>query len=333
MPKASPASGRIVLTDSGGSTQQAAAKAYYKPFEEQTGVTVAFSARPNVAMGQLKAMVMANNVEWDLTSLTDFLIERAAKDGLLDEIDFSRMDKSLLDQMLPGTVTPYSAGGVMFGTVMGYDTRKFSKDAAPQSWADFWDVKRFPGRRSMIGFSYGPMEQALLADGVSPDKLYPIDIRRALAKLDEIREHITVWTSASAQQHQLAVNQEVDLIHGFASRIQAGINDGAPFAIQWRQGSLSSERWVIPKGAKNRDLVLKFIEFALDPKRQSIVSMITGNGATNSRAIDHMPPERARILPTHPDNLAVMYRTNAAWLAENQPELLAKWTEWRARRS
>src|SRR5581483_2007722 len=180
------AGGRIVLTDPGGSTQAAYVPAFYKPFEEATGITVAYAARPNLAMGQLKSMVLANNAEWDLTYLTDYLVELAVKDGLLEQLDYSKMDKKLLAEMLPGTVTPYMAGGAMFGTVQGYSTKKWPAGEGPQNWADFWDVKRFPGRRSMIGFAYGPMEQALLADGVPRDKLYPLDVKRALAKLDEI---------------------------------------------------------------------------------------------------------------------------------------------------
>ena len=330
MPSVAPAAGRIVLTDPGGSTQAAYITAYYKPFEQETGNSVAYAARPNLAMGQLKSMVLANNVEWDLTYLADYLVELAVKDGLLDQIDYSKMDAKLLAEMLPGTAGPYVVGGAMYGTVQGYSTKIWAVGQGPQTWADFWDVKRFPGRRSMIGFAYGPMEQALLADGVPRDKLFPLDVPRALAKLDEIRPHVTVWTSSSAQQHQLLVNQEVDLIQGFANRIQAAIDDGAQAAVQWQDGSINHEGWVIPKGAKNRELALKFIEFSLDAKRQA--ASVTGSGPTNSRATEFLPPAKAKTLPTFPENFAKLYRPDAKWLAENQTELQAKWTEWKAKR-
>lgn len=325
------AAGRIVLTDPGGSTQDAYIKAFYKPFEAQTGNTVAYAARPNLAMGQLKSMVMANNVEWDLTYLTDYLVELAVKDGLLDEIDYSKMDKKLVGELLPGTAGKYVTSGSMFGTVQCYSTKKWPVGEGPRNWADFWDVKRFAGRRSMIGFAYGPMEQALLADGVPRDKLYPLDVKRALAKLDEIRPHVTVWTSSSAQQHQLLVNDEVDLLEGFANRIAAAVDDGAKVEIQWQDGSVNHEGWVIPKGAKNKELALKFIEFSMDAKRQA--ESTTGAGPTNSHATDYLSPAKAKSLPTYPANFAKMYRANAKWLAENQPELQARWTEWKAKRT
>lgn len=326
------ANGRIVVTDPGGSSQLGLAKGFYKPFEEATGTTVAFAARPNQAMGQLKSMVLANNVEWNVTYLSDYLANLAIAEGLLDPIDTSGMDPKLLEEQLPGTVTPYLVGGSMYGTVMGYSTKIWpNADEGPQNWADFWDVKRFPGRRAMIGGGYGPIEQALLADGVPRDSLYPLDLDRAFAKLDEIRPHVTVWTTASAQQHQLLVNDEVDLIHGFANRISAAMDDGAAAAIQWRDGSVTHEGWVIPKNAGNRELVLKFIEFTLDAKRQAEAT--TGSGPTNRNATSFLPEDRAKLLPTHPDNFALSFPTNAKWLAENQTELQARWTKWRTQRS
>ena len=330
LPRAVRAAERIVLTDPGGSTQLAYVKAFYKPFEQDTGIQVVYAARPNLAMGQLKSMVLANNVEWDVTYLSDYLVEVAVQQDLLDPIDYTKIDPALVAELLPGTASPYMIGGAIFGTVYAYDTKKWPTGQGPQNWSDFWDVRRFPGRRSMVGFGYGPIEQALLADGVPKDKLYPLDLRRAFAKLDEIRPHITVWSTSSAQQHQLLVNQEVDLLQGYANRIQAALADGASYAVQWQDGSYNQEGWVIPKGAKNRAQVLRFIAFVLDANRQA--AAFTGSGPTNRLAPALMRPDDARTVPTYPENLAKLYRANAKWLAENQEELQDRWTEWRARR-
>jgi len=329
--KRASAATQIVITDPGGSSEVDFAKAYYEPFEKETGIKVAYAARPNLALGQLKAMVLAGRVDWNLTYLSDYLIEVAVAGNLLDKIDYSGFDKALLGQMLPGTITPYSAGGLMFATVMAHSNKTFAPGKGPKNWADFWDVKNFPGRRSMMGFGNGPMEQALLADGVPKDQLYPIDIPRALTKLDQIRSHIDVWTSSSAQQVQLMVNQEVDIIQGFANRLQSAINDGAPYTIVWQDGSYQGEQWVLPRGAGERPSALKFIEFALRPEPQAKAAGGDGTGPTNSHAIDFVPPELRPRLPTYPDNVSKMYRVDAKWLAENNDTLSARWTEWKAK--
>jgi spermidine/putrescine-binding protein len=59
-----------------------------------TGTKIVYSARPNLSMGQLKAMVQAGHVEWDVTVLSDYSINTAAKQGLIEKIHYSALDKN-----------------------------------------------------------------------------------------------------------------------------------------------------------------------------------------------------------------------------------------------
>ena len=64
---------------------------------------------------------------------------------------------------------------LVWAQVLAYRTDAF-KGAVPKGWADFWDTKKFPGDRAMVGTSAGgwpEMEFALMAAGVPADKLYP----------------------------------------------------------------------------------------------------------------------------------------------------------------
>ncbi|WP_213684411.1 hypothetical protein [Roseicyclus sp.] len=61
---------------------------------------------------------------------------------------------------------------------IGFRTDLWSR--TPTSWADFWDVETFLGPRSLGTSVMGVLEAALMADGVAPEDLYPIDEERAL---------------------------------------------------------------------------------------------------------------------------------------------------------
>ncbi len=322
------AAGQIVVTDPGGEWQQAAAAAYYKTFEKETGTKVLYSARPSLALGRLKAMVEARNVEWDVTILADYLMVRAGKDGLLEPLDYKVIDTA--DVIKPG-VLPFGLGNDVYATVMAYSTKKWPAGQGPKTWADFWDVKRFPGRRAMSGIGYGPLEFALLADGVSLDKLYPLDVTRALKKMDEIKPHIKVWWTAGAQQAQLMNADEVDLIQGWNGRFQSAMDTGAPFAIEWNQGVYQMEGWVVPKGAPNRDAAMKFLNFTLRPELQAEFAKLLPYGPVNQKALGQVPPARARQLPTFEANLTKMVAADAQWVAEHADALQAKWTEWKVK--
>lgn len=321
----------LVVTDAGGSSEDAAARSYYDPFEKETGININYSARPNMALGQLKAMVMAEHVAWDVTILTDYFALMAAANGLLERIDYSQMDGRPMSKMLPGALSPFMVGTDVFATVFSYSTEKWPAGKGPKTWGDFWDVDRFPGRRSMSGTGYGPLEFALLADGVPQDRIYPLDVSRALRKMDEIRPYVTVWTTTAAQQHQLVVDREVDLIQGFANRLQSAIDSAAPFFIEWNQGNYNLEGWVIPKGARHLKTALRFIEFTLRPDLQAINSMQAAHGPANLDAFSRIPKSRAQILPTYPENLKKMFPVDASWVAEHVDELLTRWADWIAK--
>uniref|UniRef100_UPI0013CF8107 extracellular solute-binding protein n=1 Tax=Klebsiella pneumoniae TaxID=573 RepID=UPI0013CF8107 len=66
--------------------------------------------------------------------------------------------------------------------------------------ADFFDLKKYPGRRMMRKDSQAMLELCLLADGVPIDKLYPLDTRRAFAKLATIKKEVLYWNSGAESQ-------------------------------------------------------------------------------------------------------------------------------------
>ena len=46
-------------------------------------------------------------------------------------------------------VTDFGVAGMSLGTCLVYRTDKFP-NVGPESWADFWDVRKFPGTRSLF---------------------------------------------------------------------------------------------------------------------------------------------------------------------------------------
>jgi len=58
---------------------------------------------------------------------------------------------------------------------------------------------------------FDTIEEALLADGVAKDKLYPLDIDRAFRSLDKIKKDVAVWWTGGAQTSQMLKTGEVDM--------------------------------------------------------------------------------------------------------------------------
>lgn len=319
------AGGQIVVSDPGGPYTSAYRKAFYDPFEKATGIKVVNVAREAQPVAQFTAMVQTKNYLWDATILTlsqDIPILDAK--GLLEPIGLKPSD---FPGMMPDSVKPNWLGVDVYATVLAYRKDKFGNNG-PQSWADFWDLKKFPGRRSLRRNPIDTLEEALMADGVPINKLYPLDLDRAFRSLDRIKKDIAVWWSGGAQAAQLMQSGEVDMISTWNGRAQSPIDNGAPVTIVWNQGLYSIEGWGIPKGTPRAALAKQFVKFCADPKQQSEITETLAYGPSNLKAYQYIPATRASILPTAPQNINKMQLPSPEWWDQNRAKVTERFNAW-----
>lgn len=327
----------LVVQVGGGVWGDATMQAYVTPFEKETGIKVV-PVRDWLSLAKLKLMVENRKVELDVGNMPWSNYLAAVKVGYLEKIDYGIFNKTELAQMDEYCKQPYGVGNVYYSWVMAYDAEKFPPGKPrPTTWAEFWDVKRFPGTRTLRAGNAGtgPYEEALLADGVPMDKLYPLDIERAFRSLAKIRPHITTWWKEGAEVQQLFADRVVTVGQTFHGRILDLQRKGMPLALEWNQGKLSLDHWVIPKGAPNAENAQKFIAFATRGRQQAIFNELFPNGPTNQGAFEYIKPETARLLPTHPENRKKQFLRNDAWYAEIGPSsksnleaLIERWNKW-----
>jgi putative spermidine/putrescine transport system substrate-binding protein len=316
---------QIVVSDPGGPYTTAYREAFYDPFEKATGIKVVSVARESQPVAQFAAMVQTKNYVWDVTTLTlSADIPYLESKGLLEPIGLKASD---YPNMMAEAITPNWLGVDVYSTVLAYRTDKFGQNG-PKSWADFWDVKRFPGRRCLRRSPLDTLEQALLADGVPLDKLYPLDVDRAFRSLDKIKPHINIWWTSGAQAMQAIQSGDVDMISAWNGRAQAAKDGGAPVAIVWNQGLYSIEGWGIPKGTPRADAAKQFVRFCADAKRQALLTRTLAYGPTNKNAFETISAERATILPTAPDNIRGMCLPSPQWWEENRQKVTERFNSW-----
>lgn len=316
---------QIIVADPGGPYTTAYRRAFYDPFEKATGIKVINVAREAQPVAQLSAMVQTRNYVWDVTTLTlSADIPYLESQKLLEPIGLKAAD---YPGLMPEAVTPNWLGVDIYSSILAYRTDKF-KDNGPKSWADFWDVKKFPGRRAMRRSPIDTLEQALMADGVPVDKLYPMDIDRAFRSLDRIRKNVDIWWTSGAQAMQLIQNGDVDMIATWNGRAQSAIDNGAPVRIVWNQGLYSIEGWGIPRGTPRAELAKQFVQFCADAKRQSEITKDLAYGPTNLKAFEFIDAKRAALLPSAPDNLRTMALPSPQWWAANRQAVTERFNTW-----
>ncbi len=306
----------------GGVLEQSWAKAFFTPFTAQTGIPVK-TVSP-VSFAKLKAQVQTKNYEWNVTALGESEFAEAMHEGLLEKVDLSLVHK---DKVPPGVVLEYGAGNYSLGTNICYRKDKFP-NGGPQSWADFWDVKKFPGSRCFYDRSFTCLAFALLADGVPIDKLYPMDLDRAFKKMSEIKPHVKVFWTQGNQSQQLIRDGEVDMIAIWSARAYDLIDTGVPLEVVWNQAENYGAYWCVPKGDPNASVAWQFVDIAIQPKPQADFTTLLPYGPMNPDAVPLVPPERAKLTPSYPDNAKISFRHDSAWLAPRLGQIRERWTQW-----
>jgi putative spermidine/putrescine transport system substrate-binding protein len=312
----------------GGDWKKSAIKAFGEPFTQKTGIPMAY--QDPYTFAKLQAMHDSGVMQVDVASVEGAEIRRANSMKMIMPLDFDVIDRSQLDprQLRFGD----AIGGHMLSSVIVYNKKKWPGENHPKSWADFWDVDKFPGRRVLRrDLLYYTVDAALKADGAKEEGFYPLDVDRAFRSLDRIKPHIKAWYSDNSLAQQMMEQEEVDLIamvNGRAS--QSIIDNKAPFEIVWNEAICEggNEGWVALAGCPNPKGAMKFLDLVGRPEYQATFARLTYYSPQNSKAFDYIDPELAKILPSYPDNLKVAHIVNSEWWAQHLPEVQRRFEIW-----
>ena len=319
---------RIVVRDDGGIYTKAYGAVYYKPFTQKTGIEVVAVQATAEPVAQIRSMVETKNYTWDMAKISQPAILLLTEGGkVLLEKHGLENDPSV--KTIPAQyMSPYGVGTNVYSTVLAYREEAFKGRAAPKSWADFWNVKDFPGRRAIRKHPFDTMEEALMASGVPNDKVYPLDLDRAFKALEQIKPKIDVWWNSGAQVEQMLKSGEVDLIATWVSRPQSANADGAKIGIVWNQNIWGVDSWSILAGTPNADACREFIKFASEPQRMASLSQYFAAGVTQPEAFKYIKPELAQHCPTFPENIKNGLQIDAKYWLANQAAVIEKFNGW-----
>jgi putative spermidine/putrescine transport system substrate-binding protein len=317
----------IVVNASGGAMAAIFRRSYHAEFERRHGIKV-IDTSP-VDFGKLRATVESGNPEWTVTELGGQDFVRARQMNLLEPLDLSVIDLSRYPAAVRDThAFPSSA----YSTVLAYRTDVFAA-GHPVGWAEFWDVQRFPGPRSLRNHPVDNLEFALLADGVAMDKLYPIDMDRAFRKLDAIKPHITVWWTTGQQPAQLLVDREVVLASGWNGRFFDLAQRNAPVAIEWQGGSLKQNAFGIPRGTRQAYWGQRYLAVMTEPRLQAVYATELAYPGLHPDTPSFVPEAVRPQLPTSPGNIEKQFWIGVEWWTQNGQRALERWNRWMLRRA
>ncbi len=313
----------------GGPTRAPRSRRSTSPTQKATGNRIV-AGEYNGEMAKVKAMVDTNSVSWDLVEVESPELSRGCDEGLFEELDPAQFGKT--EDFVPGAIQPCGVGFFVWSTVLAYNADKLK--SAPTSWADFWDIKKFPGKRGLRKGAKYTLEFALMADGVAPKDVYGVLATkegqdRAFKKSTRSSRASSGGRRAPSRRQYLA-SGDVVMSSAYNGRI-AAVQKESNLKVVWNGGIYDFDAWAIPKGAKKQEETLKFIAFSVQPQQQKTYSENIAYGPANKQAVPLLDKALLKDMPTTPENIQNQVAMDVTFWADYGEQLEQRFNAWAAR--
>jgi putative spermidine/putrescine transport system substrate-binding protein len=315
----------VVYADFGGTTREARTKAFFDPFTKATGIQVVNTLTADSIQAQMDS---GKAGPYDAIPASQYELYAAMPSDSATKL----ASDVTLDDELESQAQSYGWGTFITAYAQGYLAKTFP-GGGPTTWADFWDVKKFPGKRAWPGTAYSydcTIEAALLADGVSPDKLYPLDFARGFAKLNELRPHMVFFTEFP-QVQQFLISGTASI--GFAPHgLFVGLDiRGIDTTVVMNQALQVPNLSFTSPHSPHKDAAFALAEWMTDGTRQAAFAALTGYGPGNKAALSHFPAKVLKMIPNSSENEKITIRLNNTVLNDQYNDYLSGYTKWLAK--
>lgn len=319
---------QLVVVNWGGDSIESYRKAWADEFSRKSGIPVKIDGS-GPTDGAIRTQAASGHPSWDIVDAEPFTSLTLGRAGICQPLDYSIIDKS---KVAPGFAQQYGVASYLYSYVIAWDSQRFGSKG-PRNWADFFNVQAFPGKRTMYKWMNGMLEAALLADGVAPAALYPLDVPRALRKLDELKPHVIGYWGSGAESQQFMVNGDASVGAIWNTRAML-LEQDTDNRIKWGYDNafVTPSTWAVLKNNPGGTAAaMQFIASAQDPKSQVELFKMTNNSPANPAAQALIPADlRARNCAA-PENLAKQMRLNIEWYADNYASALEQYLKHIAR--
>lgn len=233
-------------------------------FEEETGIKVnvsTYSSNEDL-MAKLKS---ESEGTYDVILPSDYAVESLIAQGKLEELDkekltnLSNIDEAYLDEPYdPGNVytVPYE-GGV---ACIAVNTSKVDKEIT--SYDDLFDPSLkgqlvvLDDYRAVIGMTERSM-------GLSMNETDPDTLAKVEEKLLTLKDNVKLYDSDSPKSALISGDCSVGMVWSAEIALSMDENPNIEIVYPSEGAYVFLDNWAIPKGAKNYDQAMEFINYML----------------------------------------------------------------------
>ena len=346
----------VTVASWGGAYTESQKLGYGDPTAKALGVDINWVDYSG-GLSEIKAQKEAGAITWDIIDVFAFDTINGCDEGIFVEFDFDKDFPAAPDgtpaseDFFAPMPSKCAVGNILYSWNYAYNVNNV--DGTPKTIKDFFNTKKFPGKRAIYKSALTNLEIALAGDGVYMGKggseIYKLleteaGVNRAMDKIKALCTDPNggcVFWSAGAQPPELLVSGEVVMATGWNGRFfNAEIGEGAPIKQVWDGQGLDYEYFALVKGGPdeanakkalammtNTEMLAgsaKYIAYA--PYRLSSLEIIKANEPWYKDGKTEMMPQ----MPTAPGNTKKYFLVDPFFWADNGTELGEKWEAMKA---
>ena len=347
----------VVVVSWGGAYTESQKLGYGDPAAKKLGIPIDWVDYSG-GLSEIKAQIAAGAITWDVIDLYAMDTIIGCDEGLFVEFDFDKDFPPAPDgtpasqDMFTTMPSKCAVGNILYSWTYAYHDEKIGSKK-PKKIKDFFNTKKWPGKRGIYKSAMHNLEIALAADGVKPGKggsnIYEIletdaGLDRAFNKIKELctdPKGGCVFWSAGAKPPELLMQGEVVMATGWNGRFfNAEIGEGAPLKQVWDAQGLDYQYMSIVKGGPNQADAMKAVAemtsthglagsakyIAYAPWRKSSLKVIEAGEPWYKDGKTNMMEQ----MPTHPNNTKNYFLVDPIFWADNSTEIGERWEAMKA---
>ncbi len=347
----------VVVVSWGGAYTESQKLGYGDPAAKKLGIPIDWVDYSG-GLSEVKAQKAAGAITWDIIDVYAMDTIIGCDEGLFVEFDFDKDFPPAPDgtpasqDMFTTMPSKCAVGNILYSWTYAYHDEKIGSKK-PKNIKDFFNTKKWPGKRGIYKSAMHNLEIALAADGVKPgkggSKIYEIletdaGLDRAFNKIKELctdPKGGCVFWSAGAKPPELLMQGEVVMATGWNGRFfNAEIGEGAPLKQVWDAQGLDYQYMSIVKGGPNQADAMKAVAemtsthglagsakyIAYAPWRKSSLKVIEAGEPWYKDGKTNMMEQ----MPTHPNNTKNYFLVDPIFWADNSTEIGERWEAMKA---
>ena len=347
----------VVVVSWGGAYTESQKLGYGDPAAKKLGIPIDWVDYSG-GLSEVKAQKAAGAITWDIIDVYAMDTIIGCDEGLFVEFDFDKDFPPAPDgtpasqDFFTEMPSKCAVGNILYSWTYAYHDEKIGSKK-PKNIKDFFNTKKWPGKRGIYKSAMHNLEIALAADGVKPgkggSKIYEIletdaGLDRAFNKIKELctdPKGGCVFWSAGAKPPELLMQGEVVMATGWNGRFfNAEIGEGAPLKQVWDAQGLDYQYMSIVKGGPNQADAMKAVAemtsthglagsakyIAYAPWRKSSLKVIEAGEPWYKDGKTNMMEQ----MPTHPNNTKNYFLVDPIFWADNSTEIGERWEAMKA---